>query len=105
MVNRYVNGGVTILKQFRKTKEIFGESDIDDDVYAAATNTVPVNQWYWHIIAARGDQSAISAAPGFQFQVKVTYYIRFEKRQGLTAPKKIDLKVNFLCTYLAVNVS
>lgn len=87
MINRYANGAQPlILKNFRKTKNIYGESDIDDDNYAGAIAGLPTNEWYWHVVAARGDQSSISAAPGYQMIVKITYYIRFEKRKALSAP-------------------
>lgn len=87
MVIRGGNGNTpTRLKAIRKTKNIFGESDIDDDNYAAATSTVPANEWYWHLVAARQDQSSISAYPGICFSIRITYYIRFERRQSLAAP-------------------
>lgn len=88
MVNRYANGSSPVtVKNFRKTKDIYGESDIDDDVYASSTTSdTLVNPWYYHVVHARGDQSSISAYPGFQMMVKITYYVRFEKRKSLAAP-------------------
>lgn len=88
MINRGANGvQPTTIKNFRKTKDIYGESDIDDDVYASSTTSDTLaNPWYFHVIHIRGDQNAISAYPGFQMMVKITYYIRFEKRKSLAAP-------------------
>lgn len=86
MVNRYVNGGVTRLSNYRKTNNIFGESDIDDDAYSSLVTSTPANEWFWHVVCARGDQSAISAWPGVQMLVRITYYIRFERRRQLNAP-------------------
>lgn len=87
MLNRGSNGSQPVtIKQYRKTKHIYGESDIDDDNYASSTTGTPTNEWFWHVLAARGDQSAIAASPGFQAIVKITYYIRFEKRKALSAP-------------------
>lgn len=87
MVNRYANGDTpTTLKAYRKTKHIFGESEIDDDAYSSSVSSNPVNSWYFHVIAARGDQSSISAAPGVQMLIRITYYVRFERRQALAAP-------------------
>jgi len=87
MINRYANGNQPlVMKCFRKTKNIYGESDIDDDNYAASTTGLPTNEWYWHLVIGRGDQSSISAAPGYQAIIKITYYVRFEKRKSLAAP-------------------
>lgn len=87
LVNRYANGDTpTTLKQYRKTKHIYGESEIDDDAYASTVSSSPANSWFWHVIAARGDQSAISAAPGVQMLIRITYYVRFERRGALAAP-------------------
>lgn len=87
MLNRLAAGDTpTLIKNFRKTKHMFGETDIDDDVYTSATTTSPASQWYWHLVFARGDQSSISAYPGVQFLLKITYFIRFERRRALSAP-------------------
>lgn len=87
MLNRYANGASPLyLKQFRRTKDIYSETDIDDDVYASTTGTEPANQWYWHVMAGRQDQSSISASPGFCYMIKITYYVRWEQRKALSAP-------------------
>lgn len=87
MVNRFANGNSPqTLTLYRRTKDLFGESDIDDDAYSSGTGTTPANEWYIHLAVMRGDQSAISAAPGFQVILSVDYYVRFEKRRDLAAP-------------------
>lgn len=87
-MNRGVNGNnPLVLKSFRKTKNIYGETDIDDDAYTGTTaGTAPTSEWYWHIVVGRSDQSSISAYPGYEVLVKISYYVRFELRKALTAP-------------------
>lgn len=87
MINRYANGNMPlIMKCYRKTKNIYGETDIDDDNFSSAVTGLPAAEWYWHVVHARGDQSSISAAPGYQMLVRITYFVRFERRKSLAAP-------------------
>lgn len=85
MFHRFADKSI-VMKSFRRTKDIMGEKDLDDDDYASAVTTDPVKQWYWHVIAGRGDQSAISAYPGYQYLIQITYYVRFERRTAIPAP-------------------
>lgn len=89
MLHRVADKAV-ILKQYRRTKDIMGVKEIDDDNYAApVTGTAPVDPWYWHVMVARGDQDSLSVYPGYQYFIKITYYVRFEKRTAIPAPSTV----------------
>lgn len=85
MCNRYGNGNNPVhLKAYRKSKNIYGQSNIEEDDFASNFADPPVNAWFWHLCVCRGDKDTGQAYPGFQLLVRITYYIRFEKRKALT---------------------
>lgn len=87
MLNRYTNGkSPTTITSYRRTKDIWGEDELDDDQYKSATNDLPGQEWFWHVMFARSDGSAIGQSPSVIFSVKIVYYIEFSTRKALSAP-------------------
>lgn len=73
----YQAKGQTIVKNYMKTKKMFGmKSILYDDTCAAAMGSNPTQQWYWNVWGIAVDSLNIS-----QFAtVQLTYYVRCENR-------------------------
>lgn len=68
------------LTNYQTTKSIFSTLDDDDEIFSAATTTVPNRQWYFHVQAFTLSGSGTT---NLQARTILTYYMEFYARKQL----------------------
>lgn len=72
------------ISDYKTTKGMFGQKTSQDNLYTAAVDAAPDQQWYWAIFL-RNNYDTVEN--DYYLLVKMTFYVRFYKRKLLDDEK------------------
>lgn len=85
-ITPYVGNGTSRLKHYMTTKKMFGERDINDNLYEGSTGNFgtganPPSLWYWVV---GGETTDVTVPIKVRATAKVTYYVELFDRVSLS---------------------